>query len=197
MSPPITSSLVFDQKVREGLFNYKQADKKVAFATISLPWNSPLNIRQCFREMNRRIMKMIPKVKIQYIGVIIRQIDVENNRDRYHAHIFWRKPFVKFEKLKQIWESVVGGENENFAVSSVTITPKSLDRVIGYCQYQKEEHFPCDVEFFYSEKWGFIPPPVKRKKNEDMTKEEYSARSKRELVKAKKKFGIGRFKDDT
>lgn len=168
---------IFESLSHEGIMNYKNTKKTVSFLTISMPWGDERFILGLFQKLNSRVLLSYPRSRISYIGAFIKQNDIANNRIRYHAHIFWQKPFIPFSKLQYFWNRIIGEQDSNIRVTSVRIYPASLNRVIGYCLSQSVEHDPCDVFYYVSDLWGFV-----------QKRESKKLLSKREIVETK--FGL-------
>lgn len=147
---------IFESLSNEGIMSYKHAKKTVSFLTITMPWGDERSILSLFKSLNSRILLSYPRSQISYIGTFVKQNDIFNNRIRYHAHIFWQKPYIPFSKLQYFWNRLIGEQNSNIRVTSVRIYPASLNRVIGYCLFQSVEHDPCDVFYYVSDFWGYV-----------------------------------------
>lgn len=166
MYQPVLNSASFEKRAKDGLAVYKSSKKRITSLTLGLPWNSSVDIKNAFRELNRRVNRIAPTAKIDYIGVIVRQLKTESGDIRYHAHILWKKPFIPYEKLVSIWSSILHRDlDEHLVCNSVTNTPASVERLVFYYNNQSEEHFPCTVSYIQSDNWGIMPKSKKREKN--------------------------------
>ena len=158
MSQPMNSAS-FNLKCRDGLQNYKDAKKIVCFLTISQSWGDNTDILLRFRELNRRVVRATTRKYIphlEYIGVRVIQLDLEQSVSRQHLHVFWVKPFLKFDVLKGIWESILHVSDQPMTCSTVSTGQKSVDRVVNYCLTQNEEHYTGNILYICSTGWGDV-----------------------------------------
>lgn len=188
MAPPVLNAEDFRSRAMYGLFAYHGCDIKVKHLVVSLSKDHTGRIETYFNNFVKRIRELRPRSKIEYAAAVV---------NSQHMHILIRVPYLEHSQYFGIWKKVSHGESDQLWIKQISKTEKSRIRLVEYICEQKREHDTLDVKFLFSQSWGDIEKSKQKKTTSktELTREEYSRRSKQRLKQYKRKGRIAEFKD--
>lgn len=149
-------------------------DVRVEFLTISVPKGSGIDLEKCFQSLIIRIVGRNNKSKIQYAGVFV-------GAPPEHAHLFWVKPYVRWNRLNAMWFEITEGYARGI-VSKTVKGDKSkrndVRRIVEYITVGQSHHVilngGCEpTRFFHSTRW-LKAPKLTAKQAEKQSKIQHS-----------------------
>ena len=88
------------------------SSSRLEFLTISLRKGSGIDLEACFERLNARIVGKRRKGIIQYAGVLV-------GEPPQHAHIIWKKPYVRWTELNEIWVDITGDKDSHIVCKTI------------------------------------------------------------------------------
>lgn len=121
---------------------------RVESLTISLAKGSNADLYQCFKTLIKRIVSKRKQSSVHYAGVLV-------GNPPQHAHIFWVKPYVRWDELTGQWADITQDDSHIRSKSIVGDKSKRSEmRTLVNYVIRQQEHHNQPVMFIRSSRWS-------------------------------------------
>jgi hypothetical protein len=130
------------------------ASVRIEFLTISIRKGSGINLKEAFETLCIRIAGRKRKSLISWAGVWV-------DDPPEHAHILWRKPYVRYNRLNAMWFDITKGQGTGIVSKTVKGDKSKRNEVrrLVYYMIEQGHHYSLDTEcslpftFSHSHNW--------------------------------------------